>query len=63
MSAMVVHHFGQLAGVPTPLIDAFATIAGTMVGQDFFSTGTTLADIGLDGVSAAEIRTVLERGW
>lgn len=63
MSAMVVHHFGQLAGVPTPLIDAFATIAGAMVGQDFFSTGTTLADIGLDGVSAAEIRTVLERGW
>lgn len=62
MSAIVVHHFGRLAGVPTLLIDAFATIAGAMVGQDFFAKGTTLADIGLDDVSATDIRKVLVSG-
>lgn len=63
MSAMVVHHFGKLAGIPTPLIDAFATIAGAMVGQDFFASGTTLADIGLGNVAATDLRKVLECGW
>lgn len=62
MSAMVIHHLGVLAGVSTPLIDAFITIAGTMVDQNYFSSGTTLADIGLSGLRRSNLRSFLEQG-
>jgi opine dehydrogenase len=54
--------FGELAGVPTPTIDALITLAGTSLGIDFRETGLTLDKMGLRGKSPADLRRFLEEG-
>ena len=54
---------GVAAGVPTPAIDALASVAQTMTGKDFAAEARTLARLGLSGMSAAEIRRVMDEGF
>jgi opine dehydrogenase len=49
-------------GVETPLIDAVVEIYATVHDRDWFSEGRTVADLGLDGLSADEMRTVAAHG-
>jgi hypothetical protein len=50
--------FGQLAGVPTPVIDAQIMLTTAATGIDYFATGLSLAGMGLAGVTR---ETLLQR--
>ncbi len=54
---------GAAAGVPTPAVDALIAIVRTMTGKDFASEARTLARLGLSGMSASEIRRVMDEGF
>jgi opine dehydrogenase len=53
---------GRLAGVPTPLMEAFATVEGAVIDRDMWKEGRTLEVLGLDGMSVEEIRAFLGTG-
>jgi opine dehydrogenase len=54
---------GAAVGVPTPAIDALVAIVRIMTGKDFAAEGRTLARLGLSGMSATEIRHVMDEGF
>lgn len=54
---------GAAAGVPTPAIDALVGVVRNMTGNDFAAEARTLARLGLSGMSATEIRRVMEEGF
>jgi opine dehydrogenase len=51
------------AGAPTPAIDALIETVRHMTGTDFAAEGRTLDRLGLGGMSAGEIRRVVETGF
>ena len=53
----------RLAGVATPLVDAFLAIGGAITGQDFAGTGRTLASLGLGGLDRAGLQALLRKGF
>lgn len=54
--------FGQLAGVPTPTIDALITLSGHSVGHNFWESGLTLEKMGLAGVGKERLESFLAMG-
>ena len=52
-----------LLGIDTPVIDALITLASEMNRTDYRRTGLTLADMGLEGTSPAELQIILEKGF
>ena len=50
---------GKAAGVECPTLDSLARLASAILGPDLWLTGRTLADLGLDGFTAAEIRELV----
>lgn len=54
---------GTAAGVPTPAIDALIGVVRHMTGRDFADEGRTLRRLGLDGMSAPEIRRIMDQGF
>lgn len=50
---------GRLVGVPTPNIDAVITLASTINGVDYRTTGRQLSAMGLEGVSPSELHAHL----
>lgn len=54
--------FGRLAGVPTPAIDSFITLASIAAGIDYAEQGLTLERMGLAGMSIAELMSFIETG-
>lgn len=52
----------RAAGVPTPIHDAYIALFGTLLGKDFRAEGLTLARLGLEGVTAAELVRYVETG-
>lgn len=53
----------ELAGVETPLANAFLAIGGAICREDFRKTGRTLASIGLGNLDCAELQTLLRQGF
>lgn len=53
---------GDLLGVPTPTIRRIVDIAGIMLGVDFWASGRTLARMGLDGLTADDLRGLVHTG-
>jgi opine dehydrogenase len=53
----------KLAGVATPLAEAFLAIGGAICGEDFMKSGRTLANLGLGGLHRAELQTLLREGF
>ena len=53
----------RLAGVETPLIDAFLALGSVICGEDFRHTGRPLASLGLAELSVAELKALLQRGF
>ncbi|ADU51019.1 NAD/NADP octopine/nopaline dehydrogenase [Thermaerobacter marianensis DSM 12885] len=49
-------------GVPTPVMDGVIHLAGAVRGTDYWRCGRTLADMGLDGMSAEQIRRWVSLG-
>ena len=46
-----------IAGVPTPMLDAIITLASAVLGADCRAATRSLADLGIDGMTPAEIVT------
>jgi opine dehydrogenase len=53
---------GHVAGIPTPVLDAVVTIAGTVAGRDYRAEGRTLARVGLGGWDVERILQFLLDG-
>jgi opine dehydrogenase len=60
---MPMSALGAAAGVPTPAIDALVEVVRSMTGKDFAAEARTLARLGLGGMSATEIRRVMDEGF
>jgi opine dehydrogenase len=54
---------GALAGIASPVMNALITLASTALGEDFRTTGLTLAKMGLARVKAEDLPAVLANGW
>lgn len=54
---------GRLAGVATPLVDAFLAIGSAIVGEDFHRTGRTIESLGLGGLDRAALQRLLREGF
>jgi opine dehydrogenase len=52
-----------LAGVATPLAHAFLAIGGAICGEDFMTSGRTLASLGLGGLGRTELQHLLCEGF
>ena len=59
---VMLSSLGRQLGVPMPVCDAVNTLLGALERSDFASAGRTTATLGLDGMSAEEIRTHLFHG-
>lgn len=53
---------GKAAGIPTPLMDAFATIEGAVIERDMWNEGRSLKSMGIDNMSVEELRRYLRTG-
>ena len=53
----------ELAGVATPLANAFLTIGGAICGEDFMTGGRTLDSLGLGHLDRDELQTLLREGF
>ena len=60
---MPMSALGAAAGVPTPAIDALVAVVQSMTGEDFAAEAHSLARLGLRGMSAIEIRRVMDEGF
>jgi opine dehydrogenase len=54
---------GRLAGVGTPMVDAFLAIGSAICGEDFMKTGRTLASLGLGDLDRAALQELLWEGF
>lgn len=54
---------GKWAGVPTPIAAGFLAIASPIVGRDLYQDGRTLERLGLDGLSRAQMTSLLRDGF
>jgi opine dehydrogenase len=52
-----------LAGVATPLARAFLAIGSAICGEDFLTTGRTLAAMGLDHLDRHALQELLRVGF
>jgi len=53
----------RLAGVATPLANAFLAIGGAICGEDYMKNGRSLAALGLGGFSRDRLETLLRDGF
>ena len=58
----VFSQLGRQYNVPTPVIDSIIILAETMIGRELCSTGYTLADLGIAGMSVEELNHYLREG-
>ncbi len=56
------HELGKKFGVPTPVVDAFITLGSVMTGKNFYETGITCKDIGIDHMTKEELLKYLDEG-
>ena len=53
----------ELAGVSTPLANAFVAIGGAICGEDFMKNGRSLESLGLGNLLRTELQTLLREGF
>lgn len=54
---------GRLVDVRTPVMDALITLASVAHGTDYRTEGLTLEKMGLAGIDAAGVKTIVENGF
>jgi opine dehydrogenase len=54
---------GGAVGVPTPSIDAVILMSQIMAGTDFATDARTLDRMGIAGMDAGQIKTVMDQGF
>jgi len=57
-----ISYLGRLAGVETPAIDAMINMACQLYDYDFWSSGRTLGNLGLEGLNPSEVREYVRTG-
>ncbi|HIE53014.1 MAG TPA: NADP transhydrogenase subunit alpha [Armatimonadetes bacterium] len=62
MSLVPMASFGNMLGVPTPVIHSLIHIASALHGTDFWAHGRTVETLGLQGMSVREIRHFVLEG-
>ena len=62
MGVVPMADLGRAAGVPTPVLDAVITAAGTVMGRDYRAEGRTLASLGLGDTAPGQILQFLLDG-
>lgn len=58
----ILHELGQRFGVKTPVIDSMITLAGIILETDYYEKGVTLADLGINEMSAHELLDYVNTG-
>ncbi len=53
---------GQMLGVPTPVSDGIVNLCGAINRVDYWQQGRGVKELGLDGMSLAQLQSFLERG-
>jgi opine dehydrogenase len=53
---------GRLSGVPTPRMEVIARLGEYLVEEDFFATGRTLKNLGLEDMSRSDLMNYIETG-
>jgi opine dehydrogenase len=62
-SLVVLSSLGKVVGINTPVMDAVITLASALKGENYFETGFTIKDLGLDGKSIKQIKEFLQNGY
>lgn len=62
-SLVALSSLGKQLKLSTPVMDAVITLASTLKSEDYFGTGITVSDLGLDGKSIEEIKVFLSKGY
>ena len=62
MSLVPISTLGQVAGVPTPNIDAVIQLTSSIYQTDFRSKGRCAANLGLDGMTKEQVAHYFETG-
>jgi opine dehydrogenase len=50
---------GRMLGIPTPNIDAVIRMASTMLGNDYFTLGLTVEDLGIEGMAPEDLKAMI----
>ncbi len=57
-----ISYLGRLAGVETPAIDAMINMACQLYNYDFWSSGRTLGNLGLEGLNPSQVQEYVRTG-
>ncbi len=57
-----ISYLGRLAGVSTPAIDAMINMACQLYDYDFWSSGRTLGNLGLEGLNPGQVQEYVRTG-
>lgn len=55
-------YYARLAGVKTPVMDSVVHIASALRNENYWETGRTLADMGIDGMTVEEVKKFVHEG-
>ena len=58
----IYHELGKKFGVPTPVIDSMIVLGGVMNKADYFETGLSLEDLGIDVLTKEQLLDYLREG-
>ncbi len=62
VGCFIFYQLGKKFGIATPVIESMIRIASVMTKTDFFNSGVTLADLGIDQLSKDELTAYLHEG-
>ena len=62
-SMVCLSSLAHAIGQKTPLMDAIADLGGALMQTDYWKTGRTIRDLGMEGMSLDEMQDFLENGY
>ncbi|SDY61336.1 NAD/NADP octopine/nopaline dehydrogenase family protein [Tindallia californiensis] len=62
-SLVALASLGDALGIETPVMDSVIVLASALNDEDYYQTGCTVQDWGLEGKSLGEIKTFLQEGY
>lgn len=63
MGLCFMSSIGKKTKIPTPVCDALITIASSMHRTNYFKTGRTLKELGIEEYSLDELTNILQDGF
>lgn len=62
-SLVALTSIGDLVNVDTPVMDSIVTLASTLKDEDYFKTGRTVKELGIESMTIEEIKEFLYEGY